>query len=79
MTAPTLTVHSGGIGSSWDAGDELLNDLFDLIASRLAGLANDDPVRGIFRDMLPAFARQLGRPVVELVDSSRVAIGSRSE
>lgn len=64
---PTLVMHAGGIGQDWDAGERLMNDVYELIRSRLPGLAYDDPVREIWAAALPEFGRLLGRPRAVLI------------
>jgi hypothetical protein len=49
-----------------DAGDRLLNDVFDLVTRRLPELEVDDPVRRRFAAILPQLARNLGRRLPEL-------------
>lgn len=60
-----LTSYDGGGGGL--SGDQVLDEVFDLISRRLPRLRPDDPVREILGACLPGVARDLGRPIVQLV------------
>lgn len=54
-------------------GQDLLEEVFDLIRRRLPLLADDDPVRGSLSATLTALAPELGRPRVMPVPEDRLA------
>lgn len=69
-----LTVHEGGkqpVGHQ--AGQDLLEDVFDLIRRRLPALAVDDPVRIRLAKILPLLGRHLGRAPLMPVPEDRAA------
>lgn len=55
-----LTSHDGG-ADKYD-GEALADELFDWLRHRLPRLAEDDPVRCVVQQMLPALGEALGRP-----------------
>lgn len=69
--SPILTAHDGG--GEQDSGEQLLNDVFDLIRRRLPRLACDDPVRVSLTAVMPELARRLDRPHVMPVRADRLA------
>lgn len=43
------------------AGEQLMNDVYDLLRDRLPELPPDDPYRTLLLGVLPQFGRVLGR------------------
>lgn len=62
MDRPILTPHDG-CGEHYD-GENLMNEIFDLIRRRLPLLPPGDPVRRVMHALLPRLAVALGRPRV---------------
>lgn len=63
--AATLTPLEGG-GDDYD-GEQLANELFDLIHRQLPRLHPADPYRRVLAQWLPVLGDSLGRPLVRSV------------
>lgn len=61
-----LTAYDGGREGRL-SGEEVLDELFDLIRLRLPRLAPEDPVHGSLSRLAPYLGQSLGRPTVEIV------------
>lgn len=69
--SPILTSLDGGADATLYDGEELLNEVFDLMRRRLPKIPVDDPARPALTALLPALAESLGRPLVVPVRGDR--------
>lgn len=66
----TPTSTDPDVGPDFD-GEQLANDVFDIIHRGLPRLAADDPLRPAFAAWLPVLGEALGRPRLQPVDPRR--------
>jgi hypothetical protein len=63
----TFTVHDGSDGVEMLSGEDVLDEIYDLIAARLPQMAIDDPVRACLMRLAPVLGSSVGRPPVRLL------------
>lgn len=66
---PILTGHDGGKGAGTYTGDQLMNEVYDLMVSRLPLLETDDPHRVTISCFLARLAPRLDRDRLTAVPS----------
>lgn len=66
---PILTALDGGAKPAAITGEQVLNEILDLITDRLPHLALDDPARPRLAAFAPALGAALGRPRATAVEA----------
>lgn len=69
---PILTPLDGGGAKEYD-GDDLMNEVFDLMRHRLPRLRMTDPHRPVVSEFLAALGPRLGRDRLVAVQESRAS------
>lgn len=73
---PILRSLDGGAGQPHYTGDDLMNEVYELMLTRLPQLAVDDPDRPRVMRLLPAMATALGRVHEPLLQAAPVRRGA---
>ena len=73
---PILRSLDGGGGQPHYTGDDLMNEVYELMLNRLPQLAVDDPDRPRVMRLLPAMASALGRVHEPLLQAAPVRRGA---